>query len=52
MLVLRMKYFWTPYVCVFAAVGVTDPAVWTKALSYAQMKQPAVVTISNFFFLH
>ncbi|RUS88376.1 hypothetical protein EGW08_003832 [Elysia chlorotica] len=44
MLILRMKYFWTPYVCVFAAVGVCDTKIWTKMLSFAHIKQPAVVS--------
>ena len=43
MLILRMKYFWTPYVCVFAAVGVSDTTIWAKILSFAHIKQPAVV---------
>ncbi|KAK3802800.1 hypothetical protein RRG08_012314 [Elysia crispata] len=42
MLILRMKYFWTPYVCVFAAVGVSDTTIWAKILSFAHIKQPAV----------
>ncbi|KAI8792141.1 C-mannosyltransferase DPY19L3 isoform X1 [Biomphalaria glabrata] len=29
---LRMKYFWTPYVCVFAALGVGNEDLWSFVL--------------------
>ncbi|GFO42188.1 Dpy-19-like protein 3 [Plakobranchus ocellatus] len=43
MLTLRMKYFWTPYVCVFAAVAVADTATWAKLLNLVHIRRPAMI---------
>ncbi|GFR59836.1 Dpy-19-like protein 3 [Elysia marginata] len=51
MLILRMKYFWTPYVCVFAAVGVCDARIWTKLLGWVGLRRPAVVNVVRVSFV-
>lgn len=33
MIAIRMKYFWTPYMCVLASVGLADYSAWSWILS-------------------
>ena len=33
MIAIRMKYFWTPYMCVLASVGLADHSAWCWILS-------------------
>lgn len=30
---LRMKCFWSPYICVLASVGISDPVIWTAIIA-------------------
>eukprot|EP00092_Neocalanus_flemingeri_P010313 GFUD01011110.1.p1 GENE.GFUD01011110.1~~GFUD01011110.1.p1 ORF type:complete len:1009 (-),score=246.24 GFUD01011110.1:254-3280(-) len=30
---LRMKCFWSPYICVLASVGISDPTLWSAILA-------------------
>ncbi|XP_066098562.1 protein C-mannosyl-transferase DPY19L3 isoform X1 [Saccopteryx bilineata] len=38
---MRMKYLWTPHMCVFAASGLCSPEVWGLLLKVAHLYSPA-----------
>ncbi|CAK6436546.1 unnamed protein product [Pipistrellus nathusii] len=42
---MRMKYLWTPHVCVFAAAGLCSPEVWGSLLKVARLHTPARVCV-------
>ncbi|KAK1330599.1 hypothetical protein QTO34_010795 [Cnephaeus nilssonii] len=42
---MRMKYLWTPHVCVFAASGLCSPGVWGSLLKVARLHTPARVCV-------
>nr|KAF6271081.1 dpy-19 like C-mannosyltransferase 3 [Myotis myotis] len=42
---MRMKYLWTPHVCVFAASGLCSPEVWGSILKVARLHTPARVCV-------
>ncbi|XP_026546562.1 probable C-mannosyltransferase DPY19L4 isoform X2 [Notechis scutatus] len=35
---MRMKYVWTPYVCMIAAFGVCSPELWTTLFKWIRLK--------------
>ncbi|KAK3593826.1 hypothetical protein CHS0354_011427 [Potamilus streckersoni] len=35
---MRMKYLWTPYMCILAAVGISDYKMWKSLLSYYRIQ--------------
>ncbi|BFZ09497.1 hypothetical protein BsWGS_12536 [Bradybaena similaris] len=45
---LRMKYLWTPYMCVLAAVGVADKSLWTQVLTFFRVNNRFSVDIARF----
>lgn len=34
----RMKYLWTPYVCMFTAFGVCSPELWMTVFKWLKLK--------------
>ncbi|KAK7108661.1 protein C-mannosyl-transferase DPY19L3-like [Littorina saxatilis] len=44
MTTLRMKYLWTPYMCVFGAVIVGDPQLWNWILFLVKSNKRSMVT--------
>lgn len=34
----RMKYLWTPYVCMFTAFGVCSPDLWMTVFKWLKLK--------------
>ncbi|XP_016067759.1 PREDICTED: probable C-mannosyltransferase DPY19L3 isoform X2 [Miniopterus natalensis] len=45
---MRMKYLWTPHVCMFAAAGLCSPEVWGLLLKVAHLYTPARVCVLRF----
>lgn len=46
----RMKYLWTPYVCMFTAFGVCSPDLWMTVFKWLKLKSiHPVVLVSNPF---
>uniref|UniRef100_A0A3Q2XIZ9 Dpy-19 like 4 n=1 Tax=Hippocampus comes TaxID=109280 RepID=A0A3Q2XIZ9_HIPCM len=43
---LTMKYFWTPYVCAFAAFGVCSPDLWMTVFRWLRVKSVHPVVLS------
>ncbi|XP_061521649.1 probable C-mannosyltransferase DPY19L4 [Phycodurus eques] len=41
-----MKYFWTPYVCAFAAFGVCSPDLWMTVFRWLRVKSVHPVVLS------
>ena len=41
---LRMKYLWTPYMCVLAAVAIADSQVWSGVLSLVKCRTVGLVS--------
>lgn len=49
----RMKYFWTPYVCMFTAFGVCSPDLWMTVFKWLKLKSiHPVVLVSMLVFVH
>lgn len=44
---LRMKYLWTPYMCILAGVGVADYRAWRCVLAKLQSNQEVIVQIAR-----
>ena len=36
---LRMKCFWSPYICLLASAGVADPTLWSLIISKVRLSQ-------------
>lgn len=47
---MRMKYLWTPYICVLAAVGVADKTLWSSVFSLFRISNKYLVSMSLLFF--
>ncbi|KAL3883925.1 hypothetical protein ACJMK2_030151 [Sinanodonta woodiana] len=45
---LRMKYLWTPYMCILAAVGVSDYKMWKSLLAYFKVQGTLIHVIRHF----
>lgn len=46
----RMKYLWTPYVCMFTAFGVCSPDLWMTVFKWLKLKSVhPVVLVSDPF---
>ena len=45
--VLRFKFLWTPHMCVLAAVGVSDYAVWETILAKIGVKSEITVSVES-----
>ena len=41
---LRMKYLWTPYMCVLGAAAIADSQVWAGALSLVKCRTAGLVS--------
>ena len=46
---LRMKYLWTPYMCVLASVGLCHGSIWKALLSKCGIHSNTIVSIGCFF---
>ncbi|WAR08955.1 D19L3-like protein [Mya arenaria] len=44
---LRMKYLWTPYMCILAGFGVGDYRAWKNVLARLRINQDTVVQIAR-----
>ena len=47
---LRMKYLWTPYMCILGSFGVSDYKAWKAAL--AQIKAQGVIVSTAHTFIY
>ncbi|XP_053528186.1 probable C-mannosyltransferase DPY19L3 isoform X2 [Artibeus jamaicensis] len=45
---MRMKYLWTPHLCVFAASGLCSPEVWGLLLRVARLYTPARMCVLRY----
>ncbi|XP_036130342.1 probable C-mannosyltransferase DPY19L3 isoform X2 [Molossus molossus] len=45
---MRMKYLWTPHVCVFAASGLCSPEVWGLLLKVTRLYSPARMCVMRY----
>ncbi|XP_059176524.1 probable C-mannosyltransferase DPY19L3 [Physella acuta] len=43
---LRMKYFWTPYICVLASVGLSDETMWITV--FHKFAKKSLITIAQY----
>lgn len=45
----RMKFLWTPYVCMFTAFGICSPELWMTLFKWLKLKSiHPVVLVSGF----
>ena len=46
---LRMKCFWSPYICILASAAISDPSIWSAIVAKVNSFFSGVGKINTFF---